>query len=160
MITWLKKKFGWYEQPGYKGRVDMYFSKLLFKGRSHGFTYYILDLGSHPTAYVKVGKKHPLYNCPYGSEKTDAIDVVHGGLTYSADHLCYDGKTIKGWFFGWDYAHAGDRYAMNTYGISEFGEAMKTAFMRKLVAGDKSWTTQEIIEDAENICKRLSDVVK
>lgn len=160
MITWLKKKLGWYKQPSYKGRENVEFSKLLFKGRSHGFTYYILDLGSHPTAYVKVGKKHPLYNCPYGSEKTDGIDVVHGGLTYSADHLCYDGKAINGWFFGWDYAHAGDRYAMSTYGTSEFGEALQEAFMSCRRLDDKSWKTQEIIEDAENICKRLSYVVK
>jgi len=48
MITWLKKKFGWYKQPSYKGKEDLKFSKLLFKDKSHGFTYYILDLGSHP----------------------------------------------------------------------------------------------------------------
>ena len=69
--------------------------------------YMILDLRTHPTAYVGVGPGHKHYGKDY--EKID-LDV-HGGLTFCGNHKTFNYKELeykKVWWYGWDYAHAGD----------------------------------------------------
>ena len=109
--------------------------ELLYKDKYKNYNYYILNLGTHPTAYIEIPKGHKYYKKHY-----DRIDLyVHGGLTYSDSELmCVPSKS---WFIGWDYAHLGDYLGYEeTYGINP---------------RDKKWTTEEIIED----CKMAIDQI-
>lgn len=71
------------------------------RGTYKGLDYYVLNLGTHPCAYIDVTDTS-LHDIEY--EEIDII--VHGGLTYSRPSLATVDKT--GWFIGWDYAHYGD----------------------------------------------------
>lgn len=68
------------------------------EGTHKGFDYYVLNLGTHPCAYIDITET--LLN---GKEYYDIDVQCHGGLTYSRDYLTTVDK--KGWFIGWDYAH-------------------------------------------------------
>lgn len=118
---------------------------ILEQGESLGYKYLILSLGTHPTAYVFIDKNHPLYKKHY-----DDIDIdVHGGLTFSDDHLInvleysdkYKYETLQrinyDWIIGWDYNHLGD---YNTY----YGGF-----------DDKKWTTEEILIDVFSVIAQL-----
>lgn len=89
----------------YKNKIK---SEILEHGIYHGYEWYIFDLGTHPTAYIKINSDNILFNKSYW-EIEDKYDIdVHGGLTYSDCSL--DNIDDKGWYIGWDYAHSGDRY--------------------------------------------------
>ncbi len=112
--------------------------ELLYDGEHKGFSYFILSLGTHPTAYVRIPRSHKLYG-----KKYDDIDIdVHGGLTYSSNDLM-DIETDD-WFIGWDYAHVGD-YAGYDESLPEF--------MRS--NNDKKWTVEEIIKDCESVIDQV-----
>lgn len=101
---------------------------LLDSGTCCGYNYFILNLGTHPTAYVEIPITSKLYKKHY-----DYIDIdVHGGLTYSEDYLDIGDDVLKGWFIGWDYAHFEDYmgYELN--------------FPPELRTNGKKWTTEEI----------------
>lgn len=67
-----------------------------------GYEYYIVNRGTHPTAYIKLPKTDKFYGWGY-DDLSEVIDV-HGGFTYCSDKLSLDGS-IGNWFIGWDYAH-------------------------------------------------------
>lgn len=98
-----------------------------------GVEWIILNLGTHPCTYLNVeGTKYE--NIHY-----DEIPLsVHGGLTFSGKLDCHpDGRWI-----GWDYAHCGD-------------------YMRFNYACDgHRWTTDELIKEAEEAAKKLSELLK
>mgnify|MGYP003378322935 CR=1 FL=1 len=52
--------------------------EVLATGYCFGLLYYILNLGTHPTAYIKL---------PNNSSIDENEIDVHGGITYSEDHL-------------------------------------------------------------------------
>lgn len=113
--------------------------ELLDSGNYSGFNYYILNLGTHPTAYIQIPENHKFYKKDY-----DEIDLdVHGGLTYSSKQLCLENEVKQGWFIGWDYAHYGD-YA----GYEEM-------FPIEFRTNGKKWTTEEILEEAKEACIEL-----
>lgn len=96
-------------------------------GTYKNFDYYVLNLRTHPTAYVDVSDS-PLNGICY-----DEIDIYcHGGLTYSESTL--DTVDKKGWFIGWDYAHYGD--------YMDYGDTS----LNNMFSNDKKWTTEEIVE--------------
>ena len=114
--------------------------ELLYTDTYKGFVYYIMNLGTHPTAYIEIPKDHEFFGKGY-NQIYDICDIdVHGGLTYSADHLL--GVKEDSWFIGWDYAHAGD-YCGYYKKFDEYGLSYDKY-------NEKKWTTEEIIED----CKR------
>lgn len=117
--------------------------ELLDSGKCMNYNYYILNLGTHPTAYIEIPKNHKYYLKYY-----DDIDIdVHGGLTYSEDYLNLENEKINNsWFIGWDYAHFDDfiGYELN-YPI-EFR------------TNGKKWTTKEIQEEVYDVCKQLKKV--
>lgn len=125
---------------------EMIYSKdrkveLLDKGTCCGFNCYILNLGTHPTAYVEIPKKHKYYQKNY-NEIGDAIDV-HGGLTYSENNLYIgENQEIEGWFIGWDYAHYNDY-------MGYFDSNMIS--LNNL----KKWSTEEIREEVYEVCRQL-----
>lgn len=114
--------------------------ELLDSGKCMGYNYYILNLGTHPTAYIEIPKNHKYYLKDY-----DEINIdVHGGLTYSDNYLIVENEKLTNtWFIGWDYAHYGDYY-----GYDEM-------LPEKIKIGGKKWTTKEIREDVYFVCKQL-----
>ena len=117
--------------------------ELLDTGKCCGYTYYILNLGTHPTAYIDIPKSHKYYEKGYND-----IDLpVRYGLTYARSHLYIaKDKKINGWFLGWDYGHYGD------YGGYE--ELLPLEFR----AGGKRWTTAEIQQEVFEACKELERI--
>ena len=65
------------------------------------------DLG-HLCGYVGVPKDHPAHGKDYDDDLlSEAHEVVHWGLTYSAPSLPEDGIEDR-WLFGFDCAHSCD----------------------------------------------------
>lgn len=118
--------------------------ELLDTGKCCGYTYYILNLGTHPTAYIDIPEGHKYYGKDY-----DAIDLpVHCGLTYAKNHLWIaEDKRVEGWFLGWDYAHAGD-----------YAGYYKKYDMFDLGLESKKWTTEEIQQEVFEACKELERI--
>lgn len=114
--------------------------EVLDTGYCLGLLYYIMNLGTHPTAYIRIPEGYKEYKKDY-----DDIDLqVHGGLTYASNYL-WISKTqkIEGWFVGWDYGHFGD-YA----GYEEM-------FPTELRTVGKKWTTEEIFKEVKEACYQL-----
>ena len=113
--------------------------EVLANNEYKGYKYYVLSLGTHPTAYIEI---------PYGDKffGRNYMDIpclpVNGGPTYSADHLCITNEiTIDdSWFIGWDYAHYED--------YIELGDL-------SLLLGNKKWTTKEMKDE----CERAIDYI-
>ena len=109
--------------------------EVLATGYCFGLLYYILNLGTHPTAYIKIP----------GSINIDKDKLdVHGGITYSKNHLWIsENQKIDGEFIGWDYGHYGD-YA----GYEEI-------LPKEIRTGGKKWTTTEIYKEVREVCYQI-----
>ena len=120
--------------------------EVLDTGYCCGFLYYILNLGHHPTAYVRIPEDNKFYKKDY-----DEIDIdVHGGLTYSSNHLFVaNDQELKGWFIGWDYAHYMDFSGMY------LDKRVEDIYINHI--DDKKWTTEEILEDVKSVCHQLME---
>lgn len=70
-------------------------------------------LGNNPAFAV-------LTRCVFGGEleaTPETVFTVHGGLTYSRDHLLPVGDDANGlWWFGFDCAHCDDETPIRSYG--------------------------------------------
>lgn len=84
-------------------------AKILAQGTFRGWDYICVNMGTHPTAYVRIPKESKFYQKHY-----DTIEQLefypHGHFTFS-DMLFssyFDRKITDGWYLGWDYGHAGD----------------------------------------------------
>lgn len=111
----------------------------IHKGEHNCFTFTILSLGSHPTAYIQIPKGHPLFEVGY-----DDIEIeVHGGLTYAG---LTDSKDV--WEIGWDYAHSGDYYHPPE------GIEMKS------FADGKRWTKEDIIKHCKDAIDQIPKLKK
>ena len=111
--------------------------EMLAEGEHKGLRFYVLNLGTHPCAYVDVTETH------LNGKFYDDIDIkCHCGLTYSREYL----RTVdkKGWFVGWDYAHFMD-YAGYEEDFSAHLRSVDT----------KRWTTAEMV----NECKEVIDQI-
>lgn len=119
--------------------------ELLHTDKYKNYKYYILNLGTHPTAYIAIPKGHKLYE-QYYNDIYNICDIdVNGGLTYSSHNLM--GISSEDWFIGWDYAHAYDY--MGYYMEGEF-----------LAEKTKKWTTEEIIKECENAIEQIINLEK
>lgn len=118
--------------------------EVLFSGEYKGYKFYIINLGTHPVAYVNVKKGHKYRYKNYGE-----IDInVHGGLSYSEKAINTGDKIKQGWFIGWDYAHAFDY------------TGYEMPFTMKLQTKTKKWTTKEIFEDTKSVIEQLIESEK
>ncbi len=119
-------------------------AEILATGFCFGLLYYIMNLGTHPTAYIRIPKNNRFY----GKEEGE-IDVnVHGGITYSEEGLYIEnGKTIEGWFIGWDYGHYGDYLGFEEKYI-------------KGCASGKKWTTDEIFAEVREACYQIQSGIE
>lgn len=109
-------------------------AEILFNGEYNGYKFCIMNLGTHPTAYVEC----KLENCnSYGDERLASIDV-HCGFTYMGKN--YWDKTDITYYLGWDYAHYCDYAGYFTkLGIDE----------------GKRWTTAEIYNEVKSVIEQL-----
>ena len=122
--------------------------ELLCRREYKNYNYYILNLGTHSTAYIEIPEGNKLYGKDYNEIYDMGYDIdVHGGLTYSDDKLM--GIKSKSWFIGWDYAHAGDYTGYNELFSSNL-----------LMNEEKKWTTEEIIKECEHAIDQISDLLK
>lgn len=105
------------------------------EGEYKGVKYAILNLGTHPTAYVE--------NIVYANDWNDykLLDdvIVHGGFTYCDLPHWKDEKDAV--YLGWDYAHLGDYMGYD----GEFGDGMK-------------WTYEEILDDVHSVIDQLLEI--
>lgn len=112
--------------------------EVLDTGYCLGLLYYILNLGTHPTAYVKIPRNSKYYG------KKDIDIEVHGGITYADNHIWINNtQKIEGWFIGWDYAHMGDYIGYEERVPKEYR------------VGGKKWTTEEIQKEIKNVCYQV-----
>lgn len=121
--------------------------ELLCKGNHKNYNYYVLNLGTHPTAYIEISKEDKLYGKSYDEIYKMGCDIsVNGGLTYSNNEL----MEIKSenWFIGWDYAHCTDYYGWEEY------------MPESIRAYGKKWTTEEIIEECKNVIEQIINFEK
>jgi hypothetical protein len=117
--------------------------ELLHSDKYKEYKYYILNLGTHPTAYIEIPKGNVLYEKDYNEIYDKGYDIdVHGGLTYSRNELM--GIKSENWFIGWDYAHYSDYMPF----YDEFSISLK------------KWTTEEIIEECKNVIEQIIEINK
>lgn len=117
--------------------------EVLDSGEIDGYGYYILSLGTHPTAYINLPEGHPAER---GVHDYEDVDIeCHGCLTYGNETLNLPDGPIEGRFIGWDYAHCGDY--MGYYSNKAFLE-------------EKRWTTQEILEEVKDVIQQLKAMCK
>lgn len=116
--------------------------EVLDTGYCLGLLYFILNLGTHPTAYIKIPE-----NSKYYGKDMEEIDLnVHGGVTYVRDYLYIsENQKIDGWFIGWDYGHYGD-YA----GYEEL-------LPYEIRVGGKKWSTKEIYQEVRKACYEIQN---
>lgn len=114
----------------------------LMNGAYKGFEFRILNLGTHPTAYIKIPENHKYFLQDYNSIDLD----VHGGLTYVENYLLIEDRRLDGWWIGWDYGHFGDYFG--------FEETLPVEYR----VGGKKWTTAEIFEEVKEAIEQLIEV--
>lgn len=108
--------------------------EMLAAGTYKGIDYYILNMGTHPCAYIDVT------STPLNGVNYENIDLeCHGGLTYSREYLATVDK--KGWFIGWDYGH--------------YGDYMKLSCMLPGELDGKQWTTKEILLEVKRVIEQF-----
>lgn len=112
---------------------------VLCEGKYFGFHFVIVSYGTHPCAYVEMTDTQ--WNFLDYDVLEDKINC-HGGLTFAGD-LTHIREDLTGWFFGWDYAHAGDYMGYDIL------------FNFKSRYEDKKWTTEEILEDVFNVIEQI-----
>lgn len=109
--------------------------EIIEEGEYKGVKYAILNLGTHPTAYVEniVGAKE------WNDEILDDIKV-HGGFTYHG--IPYWQEEKIGVYIGWDYAHCDDfaGYYTEADGI---------------LYNYKKWTYAEILDEVYSVIDQL-----
>lgn len=142
----------YYDEKGEKKMKEMIYSferkiEVLDTGYCLGFLYYILNLGTHSVAYIKIPKGHKLYNKDYDDIYREVDIDVHGGLTYSSNHLWIsENQKIEGWFIGWDYTHYGN--------YAGYEEIMPKQYRTK----GKKWTTKEIFTEVKEVCYQIQNI--
>lgn len=109
--------------------------EVLYEGVYKGFRFVILNLGTHPVAYVEC----KIQDCNgYDDDRLYNIGV-HGGFTYYGEPYWTQNDGLK--YLGWDYAHCEDY----------------CGFMSSHSTG-KRWTTKEIFEEVISVIEQLQEV--
>lgn len=114
---------------------------VLYSGEYRGHKFAILNLGSHPTAYVedKIGL------IGYEDFRLNGISV-HGGFTFhDTGYWSNDSEEIS--WLGWDYAHYGD--FMGYYSTDN-----------PFYYHTKQWTTAEIYEEVKGVIEQIIEGAK
>lgn len=117
---------------------------IIAAGEHEGFHFFVKDMnGRHPTAYVVVTKGHPLYGWEGSSSEAENRIDVHGGVTYSENHLVGTDIGKDKWVIGWDYAHCNDFAGYYTEKDGEYINSLK------------KWNIDEILWECQYACNQL-----
>lgn len=127
----------------YKERLTP--AEVLSIGQYKRYDFFIVNMGTHPTAYVRIPKTHPFYEKHY-DEANPAPKGFLGGIFTFAEHSAHfdghlDSLIPRGWYLGWDYAHIGD-YIGNPF--RPFNPET-----------ERKYTTEEMIEDCKTVINYL-----
>lgn len=104
-------------------------------------------------AYVGVPLDHPLAGFSY--DDLPSVEA-HGGLTFASEGG-REGSWPKGYYwYGWDYAHAGDRT------VSDYRMSLEKPNdpLWKLDEKDKDWTIDEVVKDSWSTLYDFKKLVK
>lgn len=113
--------------------------EVLYEGTYKDHKFAILNLGTHPTAYVENKLKGIVDYCDNQLENID----VHFGFSYMGG--AYWDKDDKTEYLGWDYGHVGDYmgYSLD-WDIFDFDE--------------KKHTTKEIYDEVKSVIDQLIEL--
>ena len=130
MVKYIKEMKYYSDKPwGYKERIA--------EGEYKGFDFYVLNLGTHPCAYIDVSETE------LAGKYYDDINIdCHCGITYACETLATVDKS--GWFIGWDYAHIGDFVSRTTYFDIE----------------GRRWTTEEIVVECKMVIDQICEILE
>ena len=104
--------------------------EILYSGEYKRHKFAIINLWSHPTAYVE----NKMGIIDYNACLLDDVKV-HGGFTYcDTGYWSEESKNIS--WLGWDYAHYGDYIYGNTL-------------------SGKQWTTAEIYDEVKSVIDQI-----
>ncbi len=99
--------------------------EMLYNDFYKGYHFYILSMGTHPTAYVEVAKKKKIPN-------DLKVEITYDESYLNVGTIDYQNSR----FIGWDYAHVGDYIeGINTEG--------------------KKYSTEEIVNDCIDVIDKL-----
>ena len=110
--------------------------ELLDRGTYREHEYFVISLGTHPCAYVKLNNEN--------AEMAKGVNC-HGCVTYYDKFLDIGDTIIKGNIIGWDYAHYGDYMG----------------FYDDMVIYDdpvKKYTTEEIVSECHRVIDDLIEM--
>lgn len=101
--------------------------------------------GASLCAYVGIPLAHPL-----AGKNEDALPLeCHGGLTFSDKGNGRWGRLEGYWWYGWDYAHGGDR---SFYSLS---------YPRMAVDRDeREWTVPMVLKDCQKTLEQFAKMVE
>lgn len=113
----------------------------------------------HRCGYVRIPPGHPDHGKPY-----DDINVeVHGGLTYANDEPCVEADG-RGYWVGFDCAHAGDMY-VNPH--VPLGYEWKSPQAKSLYdhrrdyfsryENEHYWTEQDVVNEVNKLAVQLAN---
>lgn len=130
MVKYIKEMKYYSDKPwDYKERIA--------DGEYKGFDFYVLNLGTHPCAYIDVSETE------LAGKYYDDINIdCHCGITYACETLATVDKS--GWFIGWDYAHIGDFVSRTTYFDIE----------------GRRWTTEEIVAECKMVIDQICEILE
>ena len=119
--------------------------EVLCLDKYHNYDFLIVNMGTHPTAYVRIPKTHPFYQTFYDYINPEPVGFEAGPFTFSrnsSEFASYlDTPIPNGWYLGWDYAHIGDFIG----GHSD----------RYPYSSGRKYTTENIIADCKYIINYL-----
>lgn len=113
-------------------------AQILATGVEQRRYFIVVNMGTHPCAYIRIPRKSPFYQKHYDSLPAFSF-FPNGGFTFS-DNLYskyFDQPIKEGWYLGWDYAHVEDFLPFSKNG--------------------KKHTTEEIIEETKKIINALKE---
>lgn len=130
----------------YKNKVYTGKHELLAEGEYKGYKFYIKNNECAPLAYIEIPETSKLYQVRYIEYTIDTDLDVHGGVTFTENHLPLVYEESNKWFVGWDYAHAGDY--------------LKLPIKTTRHSLDKKWTFDEILNHIYNAIEQIIEIDK
>lgn len=115
---------------------------ILAEGQYRNHKYYVLSMGTYPTAYVSVEIDFREISWEYIIKLFDKCPI-HGGISYAHRGLPYEelDESVKDIsFIGWDYSH-----------ICDYVGSASSSLKIKA----KKWTTAEIVDECMNVIDKM-----
>lgn len=130
--------------------------QVLYIGDYKHYTFFVLNLGTHPTAYIRLPENHPFYAKNY-EEANHYFTNSQARLSYAFDDtFTFSDSSVNfnsnlnrpvpdGWYIGFDRAHMGDWVGFLSDEVN-------------IRAGYRKYTTEDMIQDCKFAIDCLSEV--